>query len=119
LTSFNLLPQAPAAVDLRIHIKALLIVAAAGAATLRGSRLCVELGASRWGRVWPATKSANGSRTFSLDMLTALCSVATRDGSDLLRYFVELAVAQAKDDYTALDRPNVVDCAGRTRVSLH
>ena len=52
-------------------------------------------------------------------MLTALSSVATRDGSDLLRYFVELAVAQAKDDYTALDRPNVVDCAGRTRVSLH
>jgi hypothetical protein len=53
------------------------------------------------------------------DMLNALSGVAARDGSKLLRYFVELAAAQARDEYAALDKPHIVDGAPRTRMSLN
>lgn len=54
-----------------------------------------------------------------VDMLNAMSAVASRDGSDLLRYFVELAVAQARDEYAALDKGQFVDRATRTLVSLN
>lgn len=54
-----------------------------------------------------------------LDMLNALSGVAARDGSDLLRYFVELAAAQARDEYFALDKSRIIDRASRSLVSLN
>lgn len=54
-----------------------------------------------------------------LDVLNALSGVAARDGSDMLRYFVELAAAQARDEYVALNKALILDCSSRTLVSLH
>jgi len=54
-----------------------------------------------------------------LDMLNALSGVAARDGSDLLRYFVELAAAQARDEYAALGNRFVIDGDARTLANLH
>jgi len=56
---------------------------------------------------------------YILDMLSALSGVAARDGSPMLSYFVELAAAQARDEYTALDRRNMIDSVSRTAFSLN
>lgn len=54
-----------------------------------------------------------------LDMLNALSGVAARDGSPMLSYFVELAAAQARDEYAAVDRRSIIDYASRTAFSLN
>lgn len=54
-----------------------------------------------------------------LDMLNALSGVAARDGSPMLSYFVELAAAQARDEFTALGGRSVVDAASRTAFTLN
>lgn len=56
---------------------------------------------------------------YILDMLNALSGVVAHDGSPMLSYFVELAAAQARDEYLALDRRNVVDSELRTAVVLN
>jgi len=53
------------------------------------------------------------------DMLNVLIGVSSRDGSKLLRYFVELAAAQARDECAALDKLNIVDGGSRAGMSLH
>jgi len=56
---------------------------------------------------------------YILDMLNALSGVAARDGSGLLRYFVELAAAQARDEYAATGGGGAIDPESRTFVNLH
>jgi hypothetical protein len=54
-----------------------------------------------------------------LDMLHALSGMAARDGSDMLRYFVELAGAQARDEYAVVATRSSVDVASRAVVTLN
>ncbi len=53
------------------------------------------------------------------DTLNVLSGMAAHDGSKLLRYFVELAVAQARDECVALDKQHIVDGASRTSARLN
>jgi hypothetical protein len=56
---------------------------------------------------------------YILEMLNALSGVVAHDGSPMLSYFVELAAAQARDEYAALNRRHVIDSNSRTVVVLN
>jgi len=57
--------------------------------------------------------------SYIFDILNTLSGAAARDGSAMLRYFVELAAAQARDEYAALDKRSIVDSASQTVVILN
>ena len=57
--------------------------------------------------------------SYLVDMLTALCGLTAHDGSAMLRYFVQLAAAQARDEHAVLNKGIVVDDASRTHAVLH
>ena len=67
----------------------------------------------------PAAYEEGERLAYILDMLDALSCIVAHDGSPMLSYFVELAAAQARDDYTALDKRSIVDSATRTAFSLN
>jgi hypothetical protein len=52
-------------------------------------------------------------------VLDALSGAAARDGSATLRSFVDLAAAQARDEFAALDKRSTVDSALRTVAILN
>ncbi len=54
-----------------------------------------------------------------VDMLNALSGVTARDGSAMLRYFVQLAAAQARDERASLNKAIRLDDASRTYAVLN
>jgi hypothetical protein len=54
-----------------------------------------------------------------MDMLNALSAMASHDGSPMLRYFVELAAAQARDEHAALTKAIAVDSATQAHMVVH
>jgi hypothetical protein len=54
-----------------------------------------------------------------VDMLNALSGLTARDGSLMLRYFIQLAAAQARDEHAALSRAIIVEDASKTHAVLH
>jgi hypothetical protein len=57
--------------------------------------------------------------SYIVDILNALSSMTTRDGSALLRYFIRLAAAQARDEHAALNKGIIRDDASTTQVVLN
>jgi hypothetical protein len=57
--------------------------------------------------------------SYILEILNALIGVAARDGSPMLRYFVQLAAAQARDEHAALKKVVVLDEESRIHAALH
>jgi hypothetical protein len=57
--------------------------------------------------------------SYIVDMLNALSGMSARDGSAMLRYFVQLAAAQARDEQAALNQRIIVGDASGTHAVLH
>ena len=57
--------------------------------------------------------------SYIVNMLNAVSGVTARDGSAMLRYFVQLAAAQARDEHVALNKAIVLDDASRIHAVLH
>ena len=69
-------------------------------------RLVYDCG-TPWGAAMAKSMAAYEEReklAWILDMLNALSGFAAGDGTPMLSSFVELAAAQARDEYTILDR---------------